>query len=218
VTNGYWTTALAKRVSRRRALATTSSGVLGAALLAACGGSNGDSGDKARLVAEPVDTTKQAVRGGTMQALQPVDAPHFDPTTGGVQTWAHSQLAYSRLVRYKLGTFENPPDGSVEGDLASSWEYSPDGLQVTMKLRPNMKLDQRAPTNGRAVTSEDVKFTVQRYSTLSPDRGNYFTSIQPDAPIDSFQYPDANTVVMKLAFPLGSIMKRFAGNFYIVPH
>jgi ABC-type transport system substrate-binding protein len=218
MSSSYWTNTLTRRFNRRRALAAggTAAAALATATLLGCGGGDGD-GSSGTLVAEPVDTTKQAVKGGTMQSRQAVDAPHFDPTTGGVQTWAHTQLAYNRLVRYKLGSKAEPPDGSVEGDLAASWEFSPDGQQVTMKLRPNLKLDSRAPTSGRLVTSDDVRFTVQRFSTLSPDRGNYFTSIAPDAPIDSFQYPDANTVVVKMAFPLGSMMKRFAGNFYIVP-
>lgn len=218
--DGYWATVLDKRLSRRRMVGCASAfgaGVAAAALVGCGGGNDGGGAKRGGLVTDPVDTSKQAVRGGTMQGRQQVEGPHFDPTTGGVQTWAHTQLAYSRLVRYKLGSPSSPSDGSVEGDLASAWEFSPDGLQVTMKLRPNVKLDQRPPTNGRTVTTEDVKFAMQRYATLSPDRGNYFTSIQPDAPIDSFQYPDASTVVMKLSFPLGSIMKRFAGNLFIVP-
>jgi peptide/nickel transport system substrate-binding protein len=220
MSGSYWSKVLDNRLSRRRALAggIAVGGAALAATLAGCGGGNDDAGGKSgALVSDPVDTTKQAARGGTMQARQQVEGPHFDPTTGGVQTWSHTQLAYSRLVRYKLGSTSSPSDGTIEPDLVSSWEFSPDGTQVTMKLRPNVKLDQRAPTNGRIVTTEDVKFAFQRYATLSPDRGNYFTSIQPDAPIDSFQYPDANTIVMKLSFPLGSIMKRFAGNLFVVP-
>ena len=65
----YWQTLTSNRISRRRGLAVTSAGVVGAAFLAACGGSDsgsssssGGSGskDKSGLVSESVDTTKSA--------------------------------------------------------------------------------------------------------------------------------------------------------------
>jgi ABC-type transport system substrate-binding protein len=155
--------------------------------------------------------------GGIMLDRIASEGPHFDPTTGGVAVFVHAAHAYSRLVRYASATVFNPPDGTVEGDLAESWEYSGDGLQVTLKLRPGVKLDERAPTSGRVVTTEDVKYTFDRYMELSPDRGNYFTAAVPDAPIDSVEFPDASTVVVNLSYPTGGVLRRFSGNFYIVP-
>src|SRR5205823_1614379 len=154
-----------------------------AAGLAGCGGSSSGGTKTPSLVAKPVDTTKQAVRGGIMQDWMQSEGLHFDPSTGTGQVTSHTTLAYSRLVRYKVGTVFDPPDGSVEGDIAQSWEFSADGLQLTLKVRPNMKLDPRPPTNGRPINAFDVKYFWDRFSQLSPDRGNWWSAVVPDAPI-----------------------------------
>jgi ABC-type transport system substrate-binding protein len=218
MTTGYWSSSLRKRVSRRRAVVGgTLLGAGGAALLIGCGGSDGDSDDGNALVSQPVDSTRQAVKGGIMQSHLTSEGLHFDPTTATSAIYAHSSHAYSRLVRYKIGTVADPPDGSVEGDVAASWEMSPDGTTVTMKLRPNMKFDQRAPTNGRNLTVDDVRWSWDKISTLSPDRGNWSNKVASSGPIDSFQFPDSSTIVAKLAFPMGTILRKFAGVFYIAP-
>src|SRR5690348_16217017 len=65
----YWSTALAKRITRRRALVTTAGGAAAAAFLAACGGSNSSSAPAtpaSSLLDKPNDTTSKAVRGGIM--------------------------------------------------------------------------------------------------------------------------------------------------------
>src|SRR3982751_6200954 len=89
----YWQTLTSSRISRRRGLATTAVGALGAAFLAACGGSDsggsssGSSGskDKSGLVSESVDTTKSAKRGGTLKFYSTGDAPSLDPMTSAIQ-------------------------------------------------------------------------------------------------------------------------------------
>ena len=62
---------------------------------------------------------------------------------------AHAPWVYSRLVRYKAAKYPDLVQGDVEPDGAESWEMSPDGLTFTFKLRGNLKLDPRPPTNGR---------------------------------------------------------------------
>ena len=49
-----------------------------------------------------------------------------------------------------------PAEGAIRGDLAESWEVSPDGLTITMKLRQGVKWHNKAPVNGRAVDADDV--------------------------------------------------------------
>src|SRR3954465_15963650 len=92
--NGYWDKALGRRIGRRRGLAATGAGALGAAFLAACGGSDsgsasssGGSGskDKSGLVSESVDTSKSAKRGGTLKFCSTGDAPSLDPITNAIQ-------------------------------------------------------------------------------------------------------------------------------------
>src|SRR5215211_5836142 len=87
----YWKRALQSRVSRRRAVIGAGLWSAGAALLAACGGgSSGGGGEKASgLTTEPIETTRQAVRGGTMQASMESEGLNFDVATGTAQVVAH---------------------------------------------------------------------------------------------------------------------------------
>jgi peptide/nickel transport system substrate-binding protein len=60
-----------------------------------------------------------------------------------------ASLIYNGLVRYR-------GDLTLAGDLAESWEISPDGLTITFKLRRGVKWHDGAP-----FTAHDVLFTYQ---------------------------------------------------------
>jgi dipeptide transport system substrate-binding protein len=215
----YWQKTLQARLSRRRTLGAAGAGALGSALLAACGGGNdkGDSGqpkDTSGLLYMPVDTTKQAVRGGIMQYAYAVEPTNYDPLSTSSQfIFNHAAHAYQRFVSLKSGTVNEPSTGDPEPDAAASWEYSPDGLQLTFKLRQN-KLDPRPPTNGRVLDTEDVKWSWERFLSLHPGRLIFSNQQSPDSPIVSTTYPDSSTVVHKLAFPMGALLKMFGTVFY----
>jgi len=89
----------------------------------------------------------------------------------------------------------------VEPDGAESYEVSPDGTQLTFKLRPNLKFDPRPPTNGRTVNAQDVVATWEKFKAASRLRGMFANEISKNAPIASLTAPDSQTIVMKLAFP-----------------
>jgi ABC-type transport system substrate-binding protein len=218
--SNYWARTLTQRMSRRRALAATGAGALGAAFLAACGGEDDGSGstapkDTSGLVYTPVDQTKQAVKGGLWQSAYAVEQLHFDPLSTNSQfTFGHAGHAYQKLLSLKPGTFADAPTGEVDGEIAQSWEVTPDAMQLTMKLRNGNKFDSRPPTNSRVVNTGDVKWSWERYLALSPGRMSFANELHPDAPVKSMEFPDANTVVVKLAFPMGAITKMFATIFY----
>ena len=70
-----------------------------------------------------------------------------------------SRLVFSGLTRYNT-------IGRLEGDLASSWEVSPDGKTYTFKLRQGVKWHDGAPFK-----AEDVVFTlvaIQNPDSRSP--------------------------------------------------
>src|SRR5204863_9703433 len=140
-----------RQLSRRQALAGGGA-ALGAAVLAACGGgkkssSGGGAADKSGLLFTPVDRTREGTKGGVLQRFYAVEPTSYDPLSSSSQfTFFHAHTAYQRFFSLKPGTFAEPATGDPEGDAASSWEYSPDGLQLTIKLRPNNKLNPRAPT------------------------------------------------------------------------
>ena len=105
--SNYWSKVLDNRISRRRGLTVAGAGVMSAAFLAACGGSDsgGSSGndtkDKASLVTKPEDTVKQAKRGGILKDRLIGDAPTMDVQQPIAPLNRPARHVYSTLVRLK---------------------------------------------------------------------------------------------------------------------
>src|SRR5688500_17623189 len=175
----YWTGLTTQRIRRRQALAVTAAGATAAMLLAACGGGSGSNTpgqSGAGLVTQPVDTTKQAKRGGVWPDSHTSDVQTFDPHTMSIPSSPLTTIAYSRLFKPEVGYMKSALTGSVVGDAVESYELSPDKLQMTMKLRPN-KWHSIAPVNGRAVDAEDIVFTYNRLAALGTNRAFYVGSL-----------------------------------------
>ena len=139
---------------------------------AACGGGGssdkGPAVDPQGLLTKIEETTKSAKPGGVWPAALNADLPTLDPN----QTTSGSALApygYSRLFLYRPAPYPELPKGEVDPDVAESSEQAPDGLTVTVKLRPDVKLDPRPPTSSRVMNSADVKFSFDRFAALSGD-------------------------------------------------
>jgi ABC-type transport system substrate-binding protein len=210
--SNYWSGVLQSRYSRRRALAGTAGFTLGAAALAACGGdSSPSSSDGAsRVITEPKDSTKQAVRGGILPDMQNHDLAGFDPQRGTVIAgygifWA----CCSHFVLLKPGIYPNESEAEPLPDMAESWEWSPDRLTLTMKLRQGAGWAPQEPVNGRPVTIEDIAYTWKRYEELGDARASYVNSFNPEAPILNMTTPDSKTFVFKLAFPYVPLLANF---------
>ena len=130
MSNNYWSTYRQMSISRRRALAATGAAGVGAVLLAACGGSGGGAGTAgstsgSSLVFQPVDTSTRATRGGSLKTYWPADITNYDVHNTQNAGQGIPQLAYSRFVQVKPGHLTDT-DLSVSGDMAESWEWSPD--------------------------------------------------------------------------------------------
>ncbi|HLF78646.1 MAG TPA: hypothetical protein VJB57_14285, partial [Dehalococcoidia bacterium] len=106
MSDNYWARTLRSRIGRRRAMVATGAGALGAAFLAACGGDDGGGGetkapaakkDASGLLYQPVDTTKQAVKGGIYENFAASAPQGFDPYRGDNITFMHTAHAYQRL-------------------------------------------------------------------------------------------------------------------------
>jgi peptide/nickel transport system substrate-binding protein len=220
----YWSGLTKSRLSRRKAVTGTAVTGAAAAILAACGsgGSKGNSGatGESNLLSKKVDTTKDAVAGGSWQDLRTEDVVTFDPLTNDSTTsFSEMLMAYSLLVKHGFALDRAVGAADITGDAADSWEISPDAQQVTFKVRPNHKFDARPPTSGRAMNAADVKYSWDKAASLSPYRGNYMNSVNPASPITSVSTPDDRTVVFKLAFPYASFLELVAHNQhpYIMP-
>ena len=178
---GYWGTILQQRTSRRRALAFSATTAATAAFLAACGGGSSSSSssssggssagsstaqnnDKSGLLSPTVDTTKQAKRGGTHKFYIAGEPSSFDVHLAINPLEAVQRNVYARLTSEKPG-YLKPTQNNIAPDIAESWETSPDGLTITLKVRQGVKWHNKAPVNGRAMDMDDILFSWNRFAT-----------------------------------------------------
>src|SRR5262245_37266029 len=143
-------------------------------------------------------------QGGTMTETFKDDVTTLDPAIGyDWQNWSMIKSLFDGLMDYKPGTTELVPD------LAESYEITNGGKTFTFKLRPGVKF-----TNGRELTAEDVKYSIDRVrdpATQSPGAG-FFGSI------DTITVVDPLTIKFDLSRPDATFLHVMAINFaHVVP-
>jgi peptide/nickel transport system substrate-binding protein len=200
----YWS----RRTNRRQLLG--SAGVAGAGVaalgLVGCGGGSSSNNNASSLAtptpaggASPtvVDPFANAKKGGTYNTYATSDPPTIDPY-GNVsfQTKVMTAYVYSRLMMYGTGGGVKGTDTRPTGDAAEKWENTPDGMKYTYTLRKGLAFHNVAPVNGRAVTTDDVKFSYGRATDPK-----LTTSTQLRNAIDKVEYPDASTIVFTMKTP-----------------
>ena len=102
-----------------------------------------------------------------------------------------------------------PSQNKVIGDIGESWEFSPDGLTMTVKVRQGVKWHNKAPVNGRALDVDDVVFSYDRLAAKGAP-GRHRQRRQPQrARCCPFKATDKNTIVVKLKEPTSYITAIF---------
>jgi peptide/nickel transport system substrate-binding protein len=145
-------------------------------------------------------------RGGTLVGAfdeGPGGAPQqFNPllATAGM-TWL--QMYYSPLVLWDVNFTR------LQGELAKSWEVTPDGLQYTFNLRKGVTWH-----DGQPFTADDVKFTFEL--ALNPASAAYVASELP--PVKSIDTPNPDTVIVHLSSPSASLMSVLAWMVILPQH
>ncbi len=128
----------------------------------------------------------EAKQGGTF-ALPLIDNPKMWPLIGALPNILVNKVLYSTLVKF------DDPNLLPTGDLAESWEASPDGLTWTFKLHQNATWH-----DGEALNADDVVFTVNRV-WVNPDIAFYLRGNL--AMIDRAEKVDDHTVTLRLKEP-----------------
>ena len=206
--SNYW---LRRRISRRTALRSGALGVTGAASLAlvGCGDDDDDDdgGGGGGLLPTAVSTptpAKQAKAGGAFSFQISSPPPSLDPYTQTSFVNAYMNgLSFSKLYRFKAGTPEiAPADNTMEPDIATAMPEQPDQNTFVFKIKPNVKFH-----NGRALTSEDVRYAYDRY--LNFDKSVHKSGLSF---IDKIETPDANTVRITTKSPYADTVAYLGGN------
>ena len=69
---------------------------------------------------------------------------------------------HNRLVRYAFSDEAGSPnDLTLKGDLAESWQSSPDFRVWTFKIRKGVKWQNLPPLKGRKLTDDEVARLLQ---------------------------------------------------------
>jgi len=110
----------------------------------------------------------------------------------------------NRILRYATGVnSKGPSDQSFEPDVAAALPEQPDAQTITIKVREGITFHDIAPVNGRALTAEDVAYSIQRYKEV----GNNATKL---AALESVEATDPTTVTIKLNRPTASLIATLA--------
>ncbi len=92
--------------------------------------------------------------------------PHFDPhLTASYTTMINLSFSHSRLLKHKAGPAVKPGVFEYEGDLAEYWSQQDDTTYV-FRLRKGVKWHNKPPVDGRELTTDDVKYTFDRFLTI----------------------------------------------------
>jgi peptide/nickel transport system substrate-binding protein len=135
----------------------------------------------------------------------------FDPhMTQAGPVYGHQAAVFSRLLAY-----EDQADARIVPDLAAAMPEQPDSTTYIFRLNRAARWHEREPLNGRAVTPEDVKFSIERQrdgaASLFPRKPQWLN-------VESVAAPGDGTVIVKSASPLAAMLHFFADvNGFIVP-
>lgn len=143
-------------LSRRNFLRTAGLFGLGAAAvgLAGCSSDDGTTSDAA--------TSGEQASGGTLVVSLPSSPKYLDPIlyTGTYESQIINSVC-DTLVEYEMDLSE------IGTSLATEWTISDDGLTYTFTIRDDAKFQPGEYQDGRVVTANDVKYSLERSANES---------------------------------------------------
>ncbi len=126
----------------------------------------------------------------------PVAAPHLDvhQEVSEALLSLGPGIVYSRLLRLRSGPTVTLPSMAVECDLCSQWEH-PNPLTYVFHLRQGVRWQDIPPANGRALTAQDVVFSLDRMRTPGWPGAALLQGVA------SIEATDTLTVTIRLRYP-----------------
>jgi peptide/nickel transport system substrate-binding protein len=225
--DNYWKRKLATGgVSRRRVLGGAATAGLGIGALGLVGcGDDDDDDDTGGNPTSPSGTTapngspttaaKQPTAGGVLVAQIPnvFDSVDVHRAFGDPTSWL-SNYVLNKVVRYK-----NPDTGELEGDLAEKYEIV-DAANLSFTVRKNVKWQNTPITNGRAFTSQDLKWHFERQANNVLKDGVTVGGMRQASLYKGLvvETPDDYTIKLKLPAPNAVFIHRLAAYFSTVPN
>ncbi|MGU9956566.1 MAG: ABC transporter substrate-binding protein [Arenicellales bacterium WSBS_2016_MAG_OTU3] len=138
-------------------------------------------------VSVPGVSADEPVQGGTVVYLS-TKIPSLNPLHSAYEVGLVTSQIFASLTRMD----EN---NEIAPYIAESWKISEDGKTYTFKIAEKAMFH-----DGKPVTSEDLAFSfdiVKEHHRFGP---------QMFGPIESYEYPDAKTLIVKLSRPHGPLL------------
>ena len=112
------------------------------------------------------------------------------PMTANYGDWNYNDQVYDTIVTTDY-------DGvTIKDSLAETWEVSDDGMTYTFHLKEGVKFH-----SGKALTSEDVKLSWERWQTDPEAQYSYYLDF-----VESIETPDDLTVVVNMEKPDNNLL------------
>jgi len=160
------------------------------------------------LLVPPAASAQTPKRGGVLR-MADREAPNLDPHLNiSFLTHSWANMVYSQLVRYPHGPEQqHTADFSIVGDLAEKWEYkSPTVIEFT--LRKGVKFHNKPPVNGREVTAEDAKYSIERFRAKSAFRSRFDV-------VQSIEVVNRHLLRITLKEPSAPFLNHLAASAYV---
>lgn len=225
----YWQRLNDRKTSRRTVL--RGAGVAGAGgagwALVGCGGDDDDDNGNGG------SATNTPANGGSGPTATPV--PQATPTPAGdaIKRGGHFNMAMGGSPRsldvhfdtfpYNTAIVTNTNNGilqfspdltTIETDLATGMPEQPDDLTFTFKINQGVMWQDIAPVNGRELTAEDVKWSIERQMT--DEAGKFQHAYFFLGAVDSIDAPDNETVVFNMSKPFAPFLSYVASPWSMI--
>ena len=202
-----WHPSGSRRLSRRRLLASAGGAASATALLAACRQSTSKPLPVSGTDAKPTAGGQLSITGNEPTTLDVV---------GKQSTAAHVLLfTNDRLLTYAAGTNIPYEQMTIQPELAERWE-APDAQTYTFHLRPGVTFANLPPLNGRAMTSDDVRWSFDYLARAEAFKDR---KLPPSAiasmlaGLDRIDVPDQATVTLHFAQPFAPFLSYAASQW-----
>ena len=198
MTDGSYWSGQRRGITRRALLAST--GTAGAAAaLAACGGKgNPSSGGSAGSASS---ATAQLKQGGTLTFA--ATDPNMWKQTDAAQALIFS--VWHWIGRHALRL--DPDNKNLTPLTVEKWEIPGDGSEFILHVRPNAKIQNRPPANGRDFTADDLAWNINRIAgKLDPAHAALYQRASTMYPLDRTEVIDPATCKVVMQKPSSTFL------------